>query len=324
MLLAATLVTLAWAPAARADDSDLQPSNRRGSSRTLRRTALPPDSTIGIDVVSSGARATVATGRRSNQQDPLGRFNWGNLGLSDDPPSEVRPAQALLPANDVEAKTGDAPAQPIATLLRELPAPLADGQLADGPLAEGPLPEAGAAPEGERLAQRPTGPNVAPFEEAFNQGQQSLEVNCDTERQKLRPINAVTNKITAEPGAFPPECGIGDLTYKTRDFSPMTYTWVASNLCHKPLYFEQPRLERYGHALPPVIQPLVSAAHFFISVPLLPYKMGIEPPNECIYALGYYRPSSCAPMQIPGVPLSLRGAIYEAAVITGFAVVLPP
>ena len=163
-----------------------------------------------------------------------------------------------------------------------------------------------------------------PHRRWFGQGPQSLEVNCDLERQKLKPINAVTNKITAEPGAFPPECGLGDLAFKSRCYPPMTYTWVASNLCHKPLYFEQPRLERYGHSLPPVIQPLVSAAQFFISVPLLPYKMGIEPPNECIYVLGYYRPSSCAPMQIPGVPISLRGAIYEAAVITGFAIVLPP
>ena len=174
------------------------------------------------------------------------------------------------------------------------------------------------------MAQRPADPRITPFEESFNQGQQSLEVNCDAERQKLKPINAVTNKITAEPGAFPPECGIGDVQYKSRDFPPMTYTWIASNLCHKPLYFEQPRLERYGHSLPPVIQPIASAVQFFITVPLLPYKMGIEPPNECIYALGYYRPSSCAPMQIPGIPISLRGAIYEGAVITGFAVVLPP
>jgi hypothetical protein len=226
-------------------------------------------------------------------------------------PGTVRPVQALLPANDLEAKV------PVA--------PVADDRSAAAPL-ELPATIDSIEPVGDtlRVAQRPAGPGVTPFEESLNQGQQSLEVNCDAERQKLKPINAVTNKITAEPGAFPPECGIGDVAYKSRQYPPMTYTWIASNLCHKPLYFEQPRLERYGHALPPVIQPLVSAAEFFLSVPLLPYKMGIEPPNECIYALGYYRPSSCAPMQIPGIPISLRGALYEGAVITGFAVVLPP
>ena len=91
-----------------------------------------------------------------------------------------------------------------------------------------------------------------------------------------------------------------------------TFTWKATGTCHKPLYFEDVQLERYGHSWNPVVQPFMSAAHFFVSVPLLPYKMGLNPPNECMYTLGYYRPGSCAPYMIEPIPLSLRAAAFEA------------
>ena len=93
----------------------------------------------------------------------------------------------------------------------------------------------------------------------------------------------------------------------------MTYTWTASGLCHKPLYFEDVQLERYGHMAGPWLQPFASGAHFFLTIPMLPYKMGLEPPNECIYALGYYRPGDCAPYMIDPLPLSVRAALFEAA-----------
>jgi hypothetical protein len=51
--------------------------------------------------------------------------------------------------------------------------------------------------------------------------------------------------------------------------------------------------------------------------------MGINPVNECQYALGYYRPGSCAPWMIQPIPLSLRGAIAETAVILGGVYVIP-
>jgi hypothetical protein len=68
-----------------------------------------------------------------------------------------------------------------------------------------------------------------------------------------------------------------------------------------------------------VVQPFASAAHFFISVPLLPYKMGLNPPHECVYTLGYYRPGSCAPYMIEPIPLSMRAMAYEALGATAFA-----
>ena len=71
------------------------------------------------------------------------------------------------------------------------------------------------------------------------------------------------------------------------------------------------------------IQPVISGAHFFATIPVLPYKMGLEDPCECIYALGYYRPGNCAPKLIYPIPLSLRGALYEAGAISGLVFLLP-
>jgi hypothetical protein len=118
---------------------------------------------------------------------------------------------------------------------------------------------------------------------------------------------------------YPCECPLEGGTYNGRHYGPTTFTWKATGVCHKPLYFEDVQLERYGHSWNPVVQPFLSAGHFFISVPLLPYKMGLTPPNECMYTLGYYRPGSCAPYVIEPLQLSLRGALFEAGAATGFA-----
>lgn len=160
------------------------------------------------------------------------------------------------------------------------------------------------------------------LEEPSRGGATSLDVECKVEQSKLKPMRAITNKIAAEPGDFPPECDLGDETFRPRDWCQVTFTWKASNLCHKPLYFEQQQLERYGHVLPAPLQPFYSAGHFFVSAACLPYKMGVEPPLECIYSLGYYRPGSCAPYHIPGIPLSVRGALLESTAVGGFAALL--
>ncbi len=56
----------------------------------------------------------------------------------------------------------------------------------------------------------------------------------------------------------------------------------------------------------PILDPAVSAAHFFGTLPILPYKMGVDTPCECQYALGYYRPGNCAPYMIQPFPISAR------------------
>ena len=141
----------------------------------------------------------------------------------------------------------------------------------------------------------------------------------------LKPIGALTNQVTASPGELPKECYFDEstLTPGNRPWPVTTFTWKASGMCHKPLYFEQAALERYGHSTGPFSQPLVNGAHFFGSALLLPYQMGISPPWECEYALGYYRPNSCAPYIIPPFPISPRGAAYQAGTAAALIFALP-
>jgi hypothetical protein len=130
--------------------------------------------------------------------------------------------------------------------------------------------------------------------------------------------------VTGQPDKdVPKEHTIETEAQEPRCWALTTYMWKASALCHKPLYFEQVHVERYGHAWHPCLQPVLEGAHFFASVPLLPYKMGLQTPHECVYALGYYRPGSCAPYLLDPLPLSCRGALFQGAAV-GLGVTLLP
>ena len=122
---------------------------------------------------------------------------------------------------------------------------------------------------------------------------------------------------------YPCECRIEGETFQPRRFAATMFTWKAAGYCHKPLYFEDWSLERYGHSRGFVADSFTSAAHFFTTLPVLPYKMGVELPWECVYPLGYYRPGNCAPWTVPAVPISGRGFAVEAATITGLVFLLP-
>ena len=116
---------------------------------------------------------------------------------------------------------------------------------------------------------------------------------------------------------IPTEYQVDVEPYEVRNWTTQTFTWKASGLCHKPLYFEEVQLERYGHSAGPIKQTMLSGAHFFGNLIFLPYKMGVHPPNECQYALGYYRPGDCAPWLLHAIPLSARGARLQTAAMLG-------
>lgn len=81
------------------------------------------------------------------------------------------------------------------------------------------------------------------------------------------------------------------------EWMPTPYTWISPAFYHYPLYFEQPNLERYGIGRARAVQPLLSSAHFFWSIPLLPYKTLAHHPRERVYTLGQGRPGNCLPVQ---------------------------
>ncbi|WP_145291309.1 hypothetical protein [Pirellulimonas nuda] len=131
--------------------------------------------------------------------------------------------------------------------------------------------------------------------------------------------------VSGEAGKdFPYNCSVDDGTpFAGRCWPSVTYMWKASALCHKPLFFEDVALERYGHSHGPFLQPLVSGAHFFGRLPALPYCMGLTPPNECMYTLGYYRPGSCAPYLVGGMPFTWRAAAFQAGAVVGVSAIIP-
>jgi len=144
-----------------------------------------------------------------------------------------------------------------------------------------------------------------------------------TEELPVTRISEADIAYVSAQWGLPKECLIAQPQYQVRHWEPSKITWKASNLMHKPLYFEEVNLERYGHTAGPILQPVVSSAHFFANIAVLPYKMGVHLPNECQYALGYYRPGDCAPWITQPVPLSLRGALFQAGAVTGAVLLIP-
>lgn len=173
--------------------------------------------------------------------------------------------------------------------------------------------------ESPQQFERTTGPSVTA--EMLAVGPSEPMYECPSP-EDISPLNKVNLSI-APPSPLPIPCKLATGEFEMRAWAPTTFMWKASGLCHKPAYFEQVQLERYGHSTGPYTQPLASAAHFFLSVPVLPYKMGLYPPGECMYTLGYYRPGSCAPYLLDPLPLSIRAAVAQAGVMTGLAAIIP-
>lgn len=150
-----------------------------------------------------------------------------------------------------------------------------------------------------------------------------LDVNGTERAIPFRDLSDVDVAYVGKSWNIPPKCGIGYEQFIGRNFIASTVQWKASGASHKPLYFEEIQLERYGHEAGPVLQPLVSTVHFFGNIAVLPYKMGIHPPHECQYSLGYFRPGNCAPYMLQPIPWSLRGALTQAGAVTGAAALIP-
>jgi hypothetical protein len=146
----------------------------------------------------------------------------------------------------------------------------------------------------------------------------------------IKPIGALTINILPSAGQVPKETDpirtleqeFGSTEFR-REPIDYVYHWESPAFFNRPLYFEQPNLERYGYTWGPLGQPFVSAAQFFVKIPLLPYMMTVHCPNEPIYSLGYYRPGSRAPYQINWPDVRLDATIVETAFITGLIFLIP-
>ncbi len=102
------------------------------------------------------------------------------------------------------------------------------------------------------------------------------------------------------------------------------FHWQPTNFFHQPLYFDDTPLERYGQSICPPLQPIISGARFAITLPIVPYKMGVDRPYDCVTTLGKYRPGSCAPCQREVLPwLELDAGLLQAGTVVGLVFLLP-
>ncbi len=99
--------------------------------------------------------------------------------------------------------------------------------------------------------------------------------------------------------------------------------WHPSSICHYPLRFEDTMLERHGHVRFGCFQPLVSGVKFLGTIPMIPYLATLRPGCDPVYALGDYRPGSCAPMVRDTLPWDRDAAVVEALSLAGFFWAMP-
>ncbi len=111
--------------------------------------------------------------------------------------------------------------------------------------------------------------------------------------------------------------------FTPRSFPEFTYSFEATNVFSNPLYFEDAPLERYGHRLPGLIQPIASVARFGTQVVFMPYQMTVKPLNTKIYPLGWYTPGDCVPYRLYKPGYNLKAAAVQTATILGFSYALP-
>jgi hypothetical protein len=150
---------------------------------------------------------------------------------------------------------------------------------------------------------------------------------ADVQDELFKPMERIPGSFPeTQAGPTPVDCsdaifeGISD---RDRFEVNEVLFWQPTNMMYRPTYFDDVPLERYGQSICPHLQPVISGARFFGTVPLLPYKMGYLCPHECISDAGLYRPGSPAPCMRERLPFTVRGALYQAAAVTGAAVAIP-
>jgi hypothetical protein len=141
----------------------------------------------------------------------------------------------------------------------------------------------------------------------------------------FRKLQELDTRIHPPQGTFP-------LDLSTKLFqkaeaevvaTPKTFWWEAPEIWWHPLYLDDVPLERYGQSASPLLQPAISGAQFFLMLPILPYKMTVDPPRSGKTNLGYYRPGSPTPCVGRRLPLQADAALVEAATWVALVFVLP-
>lgn len=291
-------------------DGDVQPvqytAPERAYSGTPHKASMPGSRSTSNRAASSNSLNVASEDRKPTLQ-PVPAVE-SNDALTE--PALQSALGAGTPDSPAERSTTDVPVAQSGSNSRRL-----------GETPDRALPKIQVGPKGPPLNM---GDNDIPsMQQDSNNTAAKFSQRCLSVKD-LEPITKLNTDITTLHGELPKDCPWGnEEKFVKRSWQGLTYTWTASALCHKPLYFEDEKLERYGHMWGPWLQPVVSHARFFALVLVLPYQMGLETPNECVYALGYYRPGSCAPYYLDPIPLSVRAGLFEAGAIVGGVAIFP-
>ena len=121
----------------------------------------------------------------------------------------------------------------------------------------------------------------------------------------------------------PDEVRLGQKKFGGRHLPGGLLGWVAPNTTYRPLYYEDPALERYGHTLWGPVQSLVSLGRFSVQTASLPYQAVIHPYCDRVYPLGWYRPGDCAPKKCYQPPLSAKASANQASWVAGLIFLIP-
>lgn len=172
------------------------------------------------------------------------------------------------------------------------------------------------------------------------QGRVEATLNSSVLNQSINEINvsiALPPKEEVNPEApdavptLPEDRAIGITCVRPswmRDFgyqAETTHIPVGMHYCFysRPLYYEDANLERCGYSLG-LYQNLVSAAHFVGTTALLPYHIGSQPPQDCVWGKGECPQCSIysfADNYLP--PESEEGSWLEAGAVTGLILLIP-
>lgn len=136
----------------------------------------------------------------------------------------------------------------------------------------------------------------------------------------LKPVSSVS--IRAPEGPLPEPVSpsiVGPHSEGT--FTPRCYQWRATELAYRPLHFEEPSLERYGHTGCECLQSVKSGVRFFGTFPVLPYQVALEDP--WVWALGHERPGNCVVPRPKVLDLDNRAAAVQAAAVVGLIFIIP-
>jgi hypothetical protein len=200
-----------------------------------------------------------------------------------------------------------------------------------------------SSPAANAVQTQPANPEVVPPPQAMVAGPGdplARLIGDDVNRDGVRGIGALTTDIRIKDlrdgqpaGDVPPDEAHKVLSTQAqlasgcerRPWTPLCYQWEASGLFSQPLYFEDWNLERYGYSPKGLrlLQPIVSAGRFYVTVFTLPYQMVVHPPKEPVYALGYYRPGSPAPYRWSRPEIRPLAGLAALGIYAGLVFLIP-